>query len=261
MRIDLHNHTPRCKHATNAPLDSIKQASKIGINVFGFSCHAPMNFDEKYRMDLSELDDYLNEIDSLKNNEFGIEILNALEVDYFVDRPNLIESSVINADVDYLIGSVHFLDSWGFDNPEFIGEYAKRDLEKCWIEYLDSIKKMAESKLFQIIGHLDLLKIFNNAMPSSLESNLDSLLNAIKQANMCVEINAAGFRKPIKEQYPSEYILKKIKDLDIPITFSSDAHSIEQIGLNYDLCLNLAKKIGFKKARIYRKKIPFDIDI
>ena len=53
-----------------------------------------------------------------------IHILLGYEVDFL---PNRISDDVMNTKVDYFIGSVHFIDEWGFDNPEFIGKYKHKD--------------------------------------------------------------------------------------------------------------------------------------
>ena len=50
LRIDLHNHTYLCNHASGTMEEYVQEAINKGIDIFGFSCHAPMNFDIKYRM-------------------------------------------------------------------------------------------------------------------------------------------------------------------------------------------------------------------
>ena len=122
MRVDLHNHTTLCNHASGSSEEYILRAIELGIDVYGFSDHAPMNFDPKYRMDISQKALYEKEVLDLKAKyKNDINILLGYEVDYL---DGYILDEVINAKVDYLIGSVHFLknknDMWGFDNPEFI---------------------------------------------------------------------------------------------------------------------------------------------
>lgn len=275
MRIDLHNHTPRCNHANGTPLEFALKASKLGIDIYGFACHAPMKFDENYRMKLEELDEYINEISSLpnrlpnqthqdlQNQAQNMRILVGLEVDFILGREDLLESSVLNAKLDYLIGSVHFLGKWGFDNPAFIAEYAKRDLQSCWVAYFQSVAKMADSRAFQIVGHLDLLKVFGYCKPaesSACEEALDVALQAIKNANMAIELNAAGLRKKIGEIYPSKAILQKAYNLEIPITFGSDAHEVAQVGFGYEKCVELAREVGYKKCVYYKQKQAIEVD-
>lgn len=252
MKVDLHNHTPFCNHATGSMEEYIQKAIEEKIDIFGFSCHNPMGFDEKYRMSFDELSLYLDKIEELKEKYHSkILIKSALEIDYL---PQYLEDRLFDLPLDYRIGSVHFLGSWGFDNPEFIGEYAKRDINKIWEDYYAAIEEMAKSGLFDIVGHMDLLKIFKFYPSKDLRKSLESALKAIKKSNMVVEINAAGFRKEVGEQYPSRQILEMCLELEIPITFGSDAHAIEQIGFKREAIENLAKEIGFSKCATFTQR-------
>jgi histidinol-phosphatase (PHP family) len=230
----------------------VEQGIKNNIQIFGFSDHAPMNFDKKYRMKFSEIELYLNKIEHLKTKfKNKIEILSGFEVDFLEGE---ISQNILNAPVDYLIGSIHFLQKWGFDNPEFITNYQNKNIDFLWLDYFNEIEKMANTKLFQIVGHLDLLKVFKFLPKKSITQIAEKSLVAIKKSNMAIEINSSGFRKPINEQYPSENLLKLIYDLQIPITFGSDAHSPEQVGIYHDKIEKLAKKIGFTKVAIFKNK-------
>lgn len=262
MNIDLHNHTPLCKHASGSMEEYISCAIDKGIDVFGFSCHAPMAFDENYRMSKADLPQYYAKIKDLQEAfKDKITILSALEVDYILHKEDLIESSIFSYPFDYLIGSVHFLDTWGFDNPAFIAEYAKKDMQECWSEYLHSIAQMAQSGLFQIVGHLDLLKLFGYPMPDSQMPNLNLALESIADNHLAIELNAAGWRKPINECYPSLSILHKAYEMSIPITFGSDSHAIEHIGFRYGDLLALARGVGYTHAIYFQQKEPIKVAI
>ena len=67
MIVDLHNHTPLCNHAKGSPREFIEKAIEKKINLFGFSDHAPMKFDEGYRMTFEQMDGYEREIAELKD--------------------------------------------------------------------------------------------------------------------------------------------------------------------------------------------------
>lgn len=260
MHIDLHNHTTLCNHATGTMRAYIEQALCCGIDVFGFSCHAPMAFDEQYRMSLAQMPMYCQDVQDLQAQFSGqIEILCALEVDYILDKTYLIESAVLNYPFDYLIGSVHFLDNWGFDNPAFIGEYKARDMEQCWSEYLHAIAQMAQSGHFQIVGHLDLLKIFGAKLMDMQSTHLKRALESIADNHLAIELNPAGWRKPVNEAYPSIDILRKAHELGIPITFGSDAHDVAHIGFKYKELCELARSVGYTRARYFRQKQSIEV--
>lgn len=252
MRVDLHNHTTLCNHATGTTEEYIQRAIQLGIDVYGFSDHAPMNFDPKYRMTMSQKASYEKEVLDLKKKyEKDIEILLGYEVDYL---EGYILDEVINSKVDYLIGSIHFLNKWGFDNPEFIGGYKDRDIDDIWVEYFQTVENMAKSNKFDIVGHLDLIKVFNFLPKKDIKSIALNAMKEIKKSNMVLEINSAGFRKPVAQPYPSIDLLELAYELDIPITFGSDAHSVEQVGYKYDEVKEIAKTIGYDKCITFSQR-------
>jgi len=246
MRIDLHNHTTRCNHAEGTVDEYIQRAIELGIDIYGFSEHAPMDFDEKYRLPFCDMQAYTNDILTAKEKyKKEIHILLGYEVDWLQGH---MDERVLGADVDYLIGSVHFIDKWGFDNPEFIGDWKSKDIDEIWQAYFEATEAMAKSGKFDIVGHLDLIKVFKYMPKQDTRILAKEALKAIKKSNMVMEINTAGLRKPTGEMYPSRELLELAYDLNIPITFSSDAHAVEQIGAGYDLAITLAKDIGYTQA-------------
>lgn len=258
-RVDLHNHTTLCNHATGTMEEYVQKAIELGIDVFGFSDHAPMPFDPKYRMDITQKDFYENEVKTLKEKySKDIELLLAYEVD-FMQNKNLMLDEIINSNVDYLIGSIHFIQEqdsnlWGFDNPEFIGKYKEKNIDDIWQDYFDVIEQMAKSNLFDVVGHLDLIKVFKYLPRKDIKEIAQPALKAIKKSNMVLEINAAGLRKPIAQPYPSKELLEVAYELDIPITFSSDAHDPSQIGFMYDEVTKIAKDIGYSKCTTFKNR-------
>lgn len=230
----------------------VEQAIACEIDVFGFSDHAPMDFDPKYRMQFHELTPYLESVKALKTQYASrIEILLGLEVDYL---PGHMDKRVLLAPVDYLIGSVHFIHEWGFDNPEFIGRYQTQDINAIWSDYFKAVTDMAQSELFDIVGHVDLIKVFNFLPHTSALAFAKPALHAIKEAQMTLELNVAGYRKPIGQAYPSAELLSYAYALDIPITFGSDAHNPAQVGLYRKEIEALAKDIGYTQCALYRNR-------
>ena len=240
MRIDLHNHTILCNHATGSVDEYVQRAIELGIDEYGFADHAPMNYDPKYRMNISQKQQYEKWVlDAKEKYKDKIKVL-------------------LGYEVDYLTGSVHFLknksDMWGFDNPEFIGVYKSKDIDTIWAEYFDAIKSMAKTQLFDIVGHLDLIKVFKFLPKKDIRLIAKETLKEIKKSNMVLEINPAGLRKPICETYPSKQLLELAYEMDINITFGSDAHEIDQVGFKYDEAVALAKEIGYSKCVTFENR-------
>ena len=252
MIVDLHNHTTLCNHATGTPEQYVRKAIENGTRYFGFSEHAPMDFDPKYRMHFDQIPLYTRMLDEVREKYKGeIEILQGYEVDYL---PGYMDDRIFETPADYLIGSVHFLDEWGFDNPEFIGEYQNRDIDTIWQSYFDAVEAMARSGRFDIVGHLDLIKVFKFMPTKDIRLLAHNAIKAIKEADMVVELNMAGYRKPVKEPYPSPLLLEEIAAYDIPITFGSDAHAPDQVGLFSREIVDLARSLGYTKCASFKAR-------
>ena len=82
MLTNFHTHTKRCLHAYGTEEDYIKAALSEGLSVLGFSDHAPFpDYDFGMRMPYSELDEYISELDRLKEEyEDKMRICEGVEV-------------------------------------------------------------------------------------------------------------------------------------------------------------------------------------
>jgi histidinol-phosphatase (PHP family) len=250
VRVDLHNHTPWCNHATGSPQEYVKRAVELGIDIFAFTEHAPMDFDKHYRIGFEQMELYKDTVLGLRQKYADkIEILFGYEVDYL---PGHMDERVLSEKVDFFIGSVHFLKGWGFDNPEFIGGYKDKDINIIYREYFEAITQMAKSGLFDVVGHLDLIKVFDYHPTVDIKTVAKEAMEAIKKADMVLELNAAGLRKPVGEIYPSRPLLEMAAELDIPITFGSDAHSVEQVGFGYEEAVKAARDVGYGTCAVFK---------
>ena len=128
------------------------------------------------------------------------------------------------------------------------------DIDEIWQKYFDTVEEMAKSRLFDIVAHFDLIKIFKFMPKREITDIAKNALLAIKEAGMSLEINVAGYRKPIGEAYPSPALLKEAKKLGIPITFASDAHKPQQVGLNSQKAIDMAKNAGYTECVFYRNR-------
>ena len=77
-----------------------------------------------FELGFAEHDEFVSQIDTsvLKRlqEEFpDIKLRLGLEVDYIPGREDYIQQLEQSCDFDYIIGSVHFIDGWGFDHPDF----------------------------------------------------------------------------------------------------------------------------------------------
>ncbi len=154
--------------------------------------------------------------------------------------------------LNYILGSIHFLQDWPFDHPDYMAEFEKRDVAAAWEEYFREIERIGSDGLFDAYGHLDLIKIFKYFPDRDVMPAIESALASIKKNDKAIELNTAGWHKPVKEQYPSLAILKKAASMGIPVTVSSDAHASSHIGRSYTEALGILSEAGISEIAVWR---------
>lgn len=261
--IDYHVHTDRCGHADGAMIDYLGQARKIGLREIGFADHLPLltKEDPTLTMSAGELPDYVKAVKSLAGDARGIAVKLGIEADYIPGLEGETASLLGSYDFDYVIGSIHFIEGWGFDDSRYLEGYNKKDLHTIYDEYFGLVAKAAGSGMFDIIGHLDLVKKYSFRPETDITDILEEVVSAIKESRVCIEINTAGLRKPAGEVYPSEAILALCARAGVPITLGSDAHRPEEVGMDFDHALRLAVAAGYRRLAVYSKRERHYIDI
>jgi histidinol-phosphatase (PHP family) len=106
----------------------------------------------------------------------------------------------------------------------------------------------AETGFFEIIAHVDLPKKFGHRPTRDCTPLYEKFLTAAKKHNCAIELNTAGLRKDCKEIYPSREILQLAFQKGVPITFGSDAHKPEEVGMNFTQAIKLAGAVGYKEC-------------
>jgi histidinol-phosphatase (PHP family) len=258
LPADYHMHTPLCRHASGEPVDYARRAVEIGLSEIGFSDHSPMRRDDfdNWRMRLDQLDEYVEKVRRAQKEFSRLTIGLALEVDFLPGQEEWIRELAARHPWDYFIGSVHYVsDSWDIDNPAKISEWKKRDAYEVWEIYFDRLTLAAESRLFEIIGHADLPKKFGIRPDRDCRPLYEKFLTAAAKTSCAIELNTAGLRKECREIYPSRELLGIAFQKNVPITFGSDAHAPEEVGLNFTEAIRLAREVGYHAwQRFHRRK-------
>ncbi|MDN5346790.1 MAG: histidinol-phosphatase family [Clostridia bacterium] len=189
----------------------------------------------------------------------GLEIRVGLEIDFRRGRQDL--GSLVACPWDYLIGSVHEIDGWSYDEPGEEDGFAAWDIDELYRRYFQLVAEVAASGYFQIVGHLDLIKLYGHRSRRPVVELAEGALRAIARAGMAVEINAAGLFRPVKELYPAPELLSRCFALNIPVTFGSDAHEPDQVGRGRAEALELLRRVGytrlvgFKQQEMYTRNL------
>ena len=155
---------------------------------------------------------------------------------------------------DYVLGAVHYINGWGFDNPKFITEWNEHDVNLVYSAYYRNVIEMVQTGLYDIVAHADLVKKFSYMPTRPFDKEIDEVAKAVKDAGMILEVNTSGLRKPVHEIYPSEFILKVAKDHDVPVVLGSDAHNPKDVAGDFEKAKKLLSSVGYSKTAIIEKR-------
>lgn len=258
MIVDYHTHTYLCKHAEGDFEEYILRAIALGLDEIGCSEHMPMphDFDIRHRPTVEEYYSlYLPKLSEItERHKERITVRRALEAEFLPGTEQWVEKFIQENDFDYVIGSVHFLGVKGNEKALFHREYDEPEIEALYLEYFEAIRASAKSRMYDVIGHCDLIKKFGPRSSKKIDEAIWEALKAIKAEDMCIEINTSGLRKPENDTYPSERILRLAYQLEIPLTLGSDAHKPEQVGIYFDKAIALIERFGNGNIAIFEKR-------
>ncbi len=264
MWTNFHTHSSFCdgKASLQEMFDS---AQDLGLLSLGFSSHAPLPFFRPWAMKAEDMDNYLKEISEITESSKRMEVYAGLEVDFI---PGRIGPSYYSLQLDYTIGSVHFVDTfpdgepWEIDNTHAVfmrgvDEIFKGDVKAGVCRYFEVTREMLELDCPTILGHLDKIKMHNrdgelfDEGASWYTSQIDLLIEAILRSGVIVEVNTRGkYQNKTTTTYPGLDILTKLASKNIPVTINSDAHHPKDLVNGFVEAVGDLRRAGFKEIMI-----------
>jgi histidinol-phosphatase (PHP family) len=262
-----HTHNQYCDG--EATIEEMVQAAiEAGLTQIGISSHAPLPFETAWNMPPSRLSQYIQEVREIRRRYRNrIDVLLGLEVDFIPD-PHVAQfqqQEIFTLDVDFFVGSVHFLGS-GYPPRSFDGGQARfdailhadygGDIEAMVTDYYSRLRQMLRMPHVKIVGHMDRIKRWNadNAYWREDEpwypDAVDEALRAIAASGQLVELNTGGWRKGHVDTYPSPWILSRCRDYSIPVTVSSDAHTPGEVTWGFDRAEQCLTELGITPVRL-----------
>ncbi|MEM2964870.1 MAG: histidinol-phosphatase HisJ, partial [Candidatus Bathyarchaeia archaeon] len=249
--LDYHVHTRYCRHATGEVEDYVKAALSLGLDEIGFADHFPMFYlpelpYDDYSMDFEELPAYVAEVGRVRgmfSDRIGVKV--GVEVDYQRGKETTIKRAVSTQEFDYLIGVIHLVDGWVIDDTRNVDKFREYELDKLYRKYFDELEALIKSGIFDIVGHIDVIKRFNFIPEGGVEQYVLPCLDLIAEKGLCVELNTSGLDRPVCDTYPGLNLLEAMRCRGIPITLGSDAHDPAEVGRHFGRVLVELKKSGY----------------
>lgn len=276
---NYHTHS-HYSDGSNAPEDYIIEAIKQGFKGLGFSEHSTLPFNNTFALQAGNEGAYCKEIYELKvKYSDQIEIYLSLEADYIPGINQGFKELKEGLNLDYLIGSVHLVrehisnnNLWFIDGPrseiydEGINKIFGGDVRKAVTAYWQQVNNMIETETFDVIGHLDKIKMHNRGRWFSEQDKwytdlVNETINLIAEKNFLVEVNTRGLYKGRSDSlFPGEYIIRKLYQKGIGIVLSSDAHLPKEISLWFEEAVRQIQACGYKSVNVFTeakwKEIP-----
>jgi histidinol-phosphatase (PHP family) len=251
---DYHMHSYLCGHGDGAPADYAARAVALGLDEIGVSEHIPMYWlpegerDPTIAMPEAALPRYLELVEEARRAAPGLPVRLGLEADFIPGQEPALQALLARYPWDYVLGSVHFIGRWGFDDPRYVDEFARRDVDAVYEEYFSLVEQAAQTGLFDTMAHLDLVKKFGHRPRAALGSRYARLARALAACDVCVELNTAGLLKPVGEIYPHVDLIRALRAADVPVTLGSDAHSPTLVGYEFGRAARLLREAGYERV-------------
>jgi histidinol-phosphatase (PHP family) len=208
-----------------------------------------------------DLDRYVEVVLAAKAE--GLPVVLGLEVDFYRDRMHEVQRLLDGYPFDVLLGSIHWIGAWGFDNlddPVAVAEWDARTVESVWHAYTTDLEELADSGVCDVLAHPDLVKL-SGRVPSVPDEFYDRMAEAAARSGMAAEINTNGLTKPIAETYPAPPLLDRFHRAGVPVTTATDAHVVHRVGERRDDVRVLLADAGYDELQAYAGRIPRSVAI
>ena len=228
--------------------------SKQKVRLYGFSAKGST---ELFGMKKESVELYRAEVLRLADAyQDKIKIFLGIEQDSFARTGHIPNGA------RYVIGSVHYVEKNGsYISVDYSTDILKEGVSALfggdYLAYAEAYYKEVESVYDKthcdIVGHIDLLTKFNEkeclideAHPRYINAAL-SATESLARRGLIFEINTGAISRGLRTTpYPTEEILRVIREAGGKVTYSSDCHRADNIACGFEDAISLAKRCGFK---------------
>ncbi|PKP28628.1 MAG: hypothetical protein CVU02_00285 [Bacteroidetes bacterium HGW-Bacteroidetes-19] len=261
MKCNYHTHTTYCDGKEEMKT-FVQKAIELQFDHLGFSSHAPILKENDFSIQKEEIPLYIADIEKYQLEFPNITLFKALECDFIPELTYPFDYFKDTFNLDYIIGGVHLVKVLGQDKIWFIDGSKQQiyddglsilfqnNIKKAVTAFWEQTFEMIETQKFDIIAHLDKIKMHNqnrffNEKEKWYIDLVDHAISLLYKHNVIVEINSRGiYKRRCSDFYPSDYILKEIAKKGIAVVISSDAHKSDELDLFYEEAKTKLKSFG-----------------
>jgi len=211
----------------------------------------------------ADLDRYVEVVVAAK--AAGLPIVCGLEVDYYPGLMDKVRTMLDGYPFDVLLGSVHWLGTWMFDivgSPAQMEEWSRRGTDSGWRAYGEAIEELAGTRTCDVLAHPDLIKVTGATPDAGVRKEVEErIAAAAASSGMAAELSSAGYRKPVRAPYPSPSLLRRFRELGVPLTTASDTHGVASVANRAPELHELAVSAGYSTLRAFRHRQGRDVPL
>jgi len=188
----------------------------------------------------------------------GLPVAVGLEVDYYRGRMDEVARLLAGYPFDVLLGSVHWLGTWRFDDlgdEVSMEQWTGASVEAVWERYTEAIEELAGSGTCDVLAHPDLVKVTGRRPPAP-EELWDRMAEAAANSGMAAEVSSAGWRKPVGTAYPDSGLLERFARRGVALTTASDAHRLSHVADRVDELFTILRQAGVDSLQAYDRRVP-----
>ncbi len=250
--IDCHVHTELSGHGSGSVGQMISAAIFKGLGGIVLTEHLPlpdgMDPHNHISMPAEKLGAYADDVRLWAERAKGLQVVLGAEADWIPGREDetaAIREVAAHAGVQVLLGSVHFLGEWAFDDPHHLEEWDDRDVDEVYVSYFAHWCHAARSGLFDVMAHPDLVKKFGHRPSFDPRGLYEEAARAAADGGVLIEVSTAGMRKPVAEIYPAHDLLVAFRSAGVGATAGSDAHAADEVGLDIEVAYAALVAAGY----------------
>ena len=252
MLLDLHVHTSHSIDARGTPEEFAAKARSRGVGTLAFAEHVDFDPTDPGYGAYS----YERAVEDVaRARAAGADVLLAVEIDYQDRFRDEVERFLGGKDFDMVMGSVHYLFGELMMNGGF---FARHGCAEAQEEYFRRVLSMVKTGLFDVVGHLDLVKRYSIPHCGPFDEApwrdaTEEILREVVSRGMAIEVNSSGLREAPRATFPSSTMVTLYRRLGGEyITVGSDAHAPDELGRDVDAALDVLDRAGFWRATVFR---------
>ncbi|MFC6824449.1 PHP domain-containing protein [Halopelagius fulvigenes] len=188
-------------------------------------------------------------IETLRDR-YEIEVYDAAEMDYEPSAEGEIRAFLDEAEFDYTVGSVHALDGTNVHHEEHFAEMPEADRRDAVERYFEKVVALAESELFEVAAHVDLVERNAALRGLATEEQYERVARAFAGSRTVPEINAGRVLDDYGEFHPTPALFSALRREGVEFVVGTDAHAPDELVARADVLREFVASEGVSPVEL-----------